>query len=117
MTQPPALPFSLGSLDNETGYYPSQIGVFCDDCGNAYTGDYVVHTAMSRTERLAVARKHLTDNEGWDCGAAGDLCPQCKGDEPGMCPACDTAAIERCVGCGSCRCDTHEHCVRPEASS
>jgi hypothetical protein len=114
--QPPTLPFSLGSLDNETGYYPSQIGVFCDDCGTTFTGDYVVHTSMTRTERLAVARKHLTDNENWDCGPAGDLCPNCKADEPGMCPGCDTAAIERCVGCGSCRCDTHEHCTRPDSS-
>lgn len=34
-------------------------------------------------------------------------------DDPDTCPACDTAPLERCVGCGSCRCDTHEDCVRP----
>lgn len=107
------LPFSLADLNDDTSLYPSQISVYCDDCGITVTHDYVVHTDMTRDQRLDVARTHLTDNEGWDCGAAGDLCPACKGDEPGMCPACDTAAIERCVGCGSCRCDTHETCVRP----
>ncbi|MEV2203701.1 hypothetical protein AB0E11_27595 [Streptomyces fradiae] len=93
--------------------YPTQIGVFCDDCGLLSLHDYIVHTDMTRPERLQVARDHLTTNEGWDCGAAGDLCPDCKGDEPGMCPACDTAANERCVACGSCRCDRHDTCTRP----
>ncbi|MFJ9644989.1 hypothetical protein [Streptomyces sp. NPDC101206] len=113
--QPAPLPFSLADLDAETGYYPSQIGVYCDDCCLTVVHDYVVHTDMTRDERLGVARKHLTDNEGWDCGAAGDLCPGCKGDEPGMCPACDTPEIERCASCGSCRCDTHENCTNPSA--
>ncbi|WP_030236858.1 hypothetical protein [Streptomyces sp. NRRL S-350] len=31
----------------------------------------------------------------------------------GGCPACDTQAIEMCVGCGSCRCDRHDDCERP----
>lgn len=34
-------------------------------------------------------------------------------DESGMCPACDTTALERCAACGSCRCDRHDDCVRP----
>ena len=67
---------------------------------------------VSREEQAAKLRMQLAE-DGWDCGAAGDLCPDCKGDEPGMCPACDTAAIERCVACGQCRCDTHETCIRP----
>lgn len=33
--------------------------------------------------------------------------------EDGMCPACDTTDLERCVACGSCRCDRHDSCVRP----
>ena len=98
-----------------TEAYPAQIGVYCDDCGITELHDYVVHTGMTKEQRLGVARRHLTDNEGWDCGAAGDLCPDCKGDEPGMCPACDTAAVERCTACGSCRCDRHDNCVRPTA--
>ena len=96
-----------------TEAYPTQIGISCDDCCAVECHDYIVHTGMTRDERVGVARQHLTDNAGWDCGAAGDLCPGCKGDEPGMCPACDTAAIERCVACGRCRCDTHEDCIRP----
>lgn len=31
----------------------------------------------------------------------------------GGCPACGLEADWMCVGCGSCNCDTHEHCVRP----
>jgi hypothetical protein len=31
----------------------------------------------------------------------------------GGCPACDTEREHMCVACGSCRCDTHEHCTRP----
>ncbi|MFD0344034.1 hypothetical protein ACFVH0_36110 [Streptomyces sp. NPDC127117] len=96
-----------------TGAFPCQIGVCCDDCGVVVSHDYLVHTGMTKAQRLGVARRHLTDNEAWDCGEAGDLCPSCKGDEPGMCPACDTAVIERCVDCGQCRCDTHEQCTRP----
>ncbi|MFD9757984.1 hypothetical protein [[Kitasatospora] papulosa] len=96
-----------------TEAYPTQVGVSCDDCFAVELHDYVVHTGMTGDERLAVARQHLTVNAGWDCGAAGDLCPDCKGDEPGMCPACDTAVIERCVACSRCRCDTHESCIRP----
>ncbi|MFD3802611.1 hypothetical protein ACFWTC_03060 [Streptomyces sp. NPDC058619] len=72
------LPFSLADLDDPTGYYPSQIGVFCDGCGTTVTHDYVVHTDMTRTQRLDVARTHLTDNEGWSCTAAADLCASCK---------------------------------------
>ena len=114
-TQPLGLNDLLASTPVPPGAeaYPAQITVFCDDCGDTVTADYVVHTGMRADERMTVARQHLTDNERWDCGAAGDLCPDCKGDEPGMCPACDTAAIERCVACGLCRCDSHEHCVRP----
>jgi hypothetical protein len=35
-------------------------------------------------------------------------------DEDGMCPACDTTPIERCVACGLCRCDRHDTCARPD---
>lgn len=56
--------------------YPSQITVFCDHCGVERTGDYMVSAEMSSTERLAVARKHLVANEGWEHNEYGDdFCP------------------------------------------
>ncbi|MBP2583004.1 hypothetical protein J3A78_003482 [Streptomyces sp. PvR006] len=115
MTHPLGLTELLAAADVPPGEeaYPCQIGIYCDDCGTTALGDYVVHTGMTQLERYGVARRHLTDNAGWDCGVAGDLCPKHKADEPGMCPACDTAAIERCEACGRCRCDTHESCTRP----
>ncbi|MFE6103215.1 hypothetical protein ACFVQ4_25105 [Streptomyces laurentii] len=61
--------------------YPAQIGVCCDTCGFTAVHDYVVHTGMSREERLQVARDHLTSQEGWGCGPAGapgDFCPRCS---------------------------------------
>ncbi|WP_190175418.1 hypothetical protein [Streptomyces nitrosporeus] len=96
--------------------FPAQLTVFCDECGETATHDYVVHTGMTRDDRLDVARQHLTGTEEWDCGTAGDYCPDCKSDEPGMCPACDTAATERCTICGSCRCDQHDECAAVAAS-
>ncbi|MEV0915445.1 hypothetical protein AB0I93_14390 [Streptomyces sp. NPDC049967] len=81
-----------------------------DDCtAFAISASFQPASREAQTTKL---RKQLVE-DGWDCGAAGDLCPDCKGDEPGMCPACDTAAIERCVACDQCRCDTHENCIRP----
>lgn len=111
-TQPLGLNALLASTPVPPGEeaYPSQIGIYCDDCSTTALGDYIVHTGMTQNERYDVARRHLTSNEGWDCGAAGDLCPDCKADEPGMCPACDTAAIERCTACNRCRCDRHDDC-------
>lgn len=118
MEKTPAEPLGLNELLAATPVppgahpFPARITVFCDDRGETATGDYIVHTGMTRDDRLDVARRHLTENEGWDCGVAGDFCPDCKGDEPGMCPACDTAATERCTFCESCRCDRHDDCAR-----
>jgi hypothetical protein len=56
--------------------YPSRITVFCDHCGTEQTGEYLVCEDMTSTERLAVARKHLVDNEGWEHTDDGDdFCP------------------------------------------
>jgi hypothetical protein len=57
--------------------YPTQITVFCDHCGRERTGDYMVREGMTSRERLAVAREHLVDNEGWehDADTGDDFCP------------------------------------------
>jgi hypothetical protein len=58
--------------------YPAQIGVFCDTCGVEIVHDYVVHDQMTQEQRFAVAREHLTRNEGWSCGPDGDFCSRHK---------------------------------------
>jgi hypothetical protein len=66
--------------DPESPYYPTQITVFCDHCGTERTGDYIVSDLMTRDERLAVARKHLVDTEGWEHTTDGDdFCPEHAG--------------------------------------
>jgi hypothetical protein len=56
--------------------YPSRITVFCDHCGTENTGEYMVSAEMTPTERLAVARTHLVQNEGWEHTDDGDdFCP------------------------------------------
>lgn len=56
--------------------YPTQITVFCDHCGTTSTGEYMVREGMTSTERLAVARTHLVNNEGWEHNDVGDdFCP------------------------------------------
>jgi hypothetical protein len=57
--------------------FPSQIGVFCDGCGTTVKRDYVVSEAMSKTERLEVARVSLR-GDGWQCDESGDWCPACR---------------------------------------
>ena len=56
--------------------YPTQITVFCDHCGTTNTGEYMVREGMSSEDRLAVARTHLVNNEGWEHNEYGDdFCP------------------------------------------
>ncbi|WP_330449690.1 hypothetical protein [Streptomyces anulatus] len=81
MTTPaqPLTPETVSAIlrDPNSPLYPSQITVFCDHCGTEATGDYMVSTEMTRAERLAVARKHLVDNAGWECDDIGDdFCPE-----------------------------------------
>lgn len=69
--------------DMDDPRYPSQITVFCDHCGVENTGDYMVSEDMTRDERLAVARKHLVANEGWEHTADGDdFCPEHAAPKP-----------------------------------
>ena len=66
--------------DPESPYYPTQITVFCDHCGTRNTGDYMVREDMTSEQRLAVARKHLVANEGWEhTGDGDDFCPEHAG--------------------------------------
>lgn len=67
--------------DPDSPLYPCQITVFCDHCGFEATGDYMVSDDMTKTERLAVARKHLVANEGWEHADDGDdFCPEHAGE-------------------------------------
>lgn len=62
--------------DMDDPRYPSKITVFCDHCGATNTGEYMVSAEMTPSERLAVARKHLVNNEGWEHTEDGDdFCP------------------------------------------
>lgn len=63
--------------DMDDPRYPSRITVYCDDCGTTATGEYMVSAEMTSMQRLAVARKHLVDNEGWkhDAATGEDFCP------------------------------------------
>lgn len=81
MTHQPApiSPEALSAIlrDPADPRYPAQITVFCDHCGRKQTGDYLVSDTMTRAERLAVARKHLVENEGWEHDEDGDdFCPE-----------------------------------------
>jgi hypothetical protein len=67
---------TLAGMSQPAELYPAQITVFCDHCGTEATRDYVVSDDMTRAERLAVARKHLVTNEGWQHDDDGDdFCP------------------------------------------
>jgi hypothetical protein len=64
--------------DMDDPRYPTRITVYCDrlGCGVENTGEYMVREGMTSTERLAVARTHLVQNEGWQHTADGDdFCP------------------------------------------
>ncbi|MFC4912554.1 hypothetical protein [Actinomadura gamaensis] len=75
----PLQPQGISALirDPVSGYYPTQIGVYCDGCGFTVLGDYLVHESQDRSARLGVARAHLAATEGWTCDASGDWCPSC----------------------------------------
>lgn len=62
--------------DMDDPRYPSRITVFCDHCGTEFTGEFMVREGMTSTERLAVARKYLVNNKGWEHNEYGDdFCP------------------------------------------
>ncbi|MFE1926506.1 hypothetical protein ACFW91_28595 [Streptomyces asoensis] len=63
--------------------YPSQITVFCDDCGTEFTGEFMVSAEQTSAERLEIARAHMR-TQGWQCDRSGDYCPEHKA-ENGAC--------------------------------
>ena len=66
--------------DMDDPRYPSKITVFCDHCGAARTGEYMVSAEMTSRERLSVARKHLVEHAGWEHTDDGDdFCPEHAG--------------------------------------
>ncbi|MFF7452144.1 MULTISPECIES: hypothetical protein [unclassified Streptomyces] len=68
--------------DMDDPRYPTQITVYCDryGCETEHTGEYMVSTEMDAEERLAVARRHLVQNEGWGHTTDGDdFCPEHAG--------------------------------------
>lgn len=68
----------LAEDDRPTGQkYPAAIGIYCDDCGRTFEGDFIVSDDMDQEQRFEAARAHLR-GEGWSCTAAGDFCPACK---------------------------------------
>lgn len=96
---PAPLPPELVSAilrDPTSPYFPTQIGVFCDDCGVIETADFMVHEDMTKEERLGVARKHLVETKRWTCTPEdGDLCPACAAaarseEQPAACGKCKT---------------------------
>lgn len=55
-------------------FYPCQVGIFCDRCGDTVEADYVVGANDAQPERFEIARAHLR-SVGWSCDGRGDFCP------------------------------------------
>lgn len=112
----PIAPEALSAIlrDPSSPMYPTQITVFCDHCGREHTGDYLVSDDMDRAERLAVARKHLADNEGWKHDKFGDdFCPEhASGETPKQATEAQPGTESPCSVPDSCEdgelCDRHE---------
>lgn len=66
----------LADLNDDNAPYPSQITVFCDNCGVEHTADYLVPADATKAGRLGIARAHLR-TLGWICNLIGDYCPRC----------------------------------------
>jgi len=66
----------LADLNDGSAPYPSQITVFCDNCGVENTGDYLVPADSTSHGRFEIARGHLRST-GWHCSGAGDYCTDC----------------------------------------
>lgn len=85
--------------DMDDPRFPTQITVFCDHCGREHTSDYMVSADMSSEQRLAVARTHLVQHEGWEhTGDGDDFCPEHAGNPDEKQPA-----VEASETCGKCK--------------
>lgn len=81
--------------DMDDPRYPTRITVYCDryGCGAEHIGEYMVSTEMDSEERLAVARQHLAQHEGWKHTTEGD----------DLCPEHADRTVEEPTACGKCR--------------
>jgi hypothetical protein len=90
-------------------HYPTQVGVFCDRCGDTVEADYLVGVDDDQAARFEIARGHLR-TVGWRCDAKGDLCPACI--TPAAAPA--TAPVNQDALCpNGC---PHMECYCPDGS-
>ncbi|OKH91466.1 hypothetical protein [Streptomyces uncialis] len=93
MTTPESLtPEAVSAIlrDPSSPLYPTQITVYCDECGTEFTADYMVTTDQTSSERLEAARAHMR-TQGWQCDRTGDHCPQDKAapnPQPADCARC-----------------------------
>ncbi|MDX3672773.1 hypothetical protein [Streptomyces europaeiscabiei] len=62
-------------LDDDSPWFPSRMGVYCDTCGLTFSGEFMVSIEQTKAERLEVARAHMRE-QGWQCDALGDYCPK-----------------------------------------
>jgi hypothetical protein len=67
---------SMIMRDPMSPYFPSRIGVFCDECWTVDERDYMVDDSMTKLDRLKVARDVLAAL-GWSITPEADLCPSC----------------------------------------
>lgn len=51
------------------------VGIFCDSCGRAETGDVAAASQVVAEDGL---RAELVAGKGWSCDAVGDLCAGCR---------------------------------------
>jgi hypothetical protein len=56
----------------------ASVVVFCDECGTEVRGDY---TGETKEVRLATARQHLADTQGWRIEDNFDQCRKCADEE------------------------------------
>lgn len=105
----------LADLNDDSAPYPSQITVFCDECGDEVTADYLVPADTTSADRLEIARSHMRAKLGWVCDENGDFCTSCvktraaapyetETDQP-ECPDCGNGCGGHApetyhVGCG-----------------
>lgn len=57
---------------------PAEVTVFCDECGETETHDYLVPAGV---DSLAVARNWLSANKGWEITPHYDFCSMCAVEE------------------------------------
>lgn len=90
----------LSDLNDDTSPYPTQITIFCDNCGVENTADYLVTADSTSAERLDIARDHMRTQLGWTCDENGDHCPACVRLRAGL-PYETAIDTPECPDCGN----------------